>query len=195
MHDRSGRVAGATTGRADGPTGGGSGGAAAFVDREPLGAGAVVLRRFAAAVDRALWEQVQRIEAVAPFRHMETPGGFAMAVAMTNCGALGWVTDRRGYRYDPHDPLGGRPWPPMPTAFRSLATEAAAAAGFDRFEPDACLINRYAPRARLSLHRDADERDFAQPIVSVSLGLPATFLFGGLKRSDPSLRVPLCTSP
>jgi len=191
MHDRSGRVADAATGRADGPAGGGSGGAAASVDRQPLGAGAVVLRRFAAAVDGVLWEQVQRIEAEAPFRHMETPGGFSMAVAMTNCGALGWVTDRRGYRYDPHDPLGGRPWPPMPTAFWSLATEAAAAAGFERFEPDACLINRYAPRARLSLHRDADERDFAQPIVSVSLGLPATFLFGGLKRSDPSLRVPL----
>ena len=111
--------------------------------------------------------------------------------ALTNCGALGWVSDRRGYRYDRVDPLGGQPWPPMPALFARLAREAADAAGHPGFEPDACLVNRYEPGAKLSLHRDADERDFTQPIVSVSLGLPATFAFGGAKRSDPASRVPL----
>jgi alkylated DNA repair protein (DNA oxidative demethylase) len=115
---------------------------------------------------------------------MTTPGGYVMSVAMTNCGRAGWVTDRRGYRYDPIDPQTGRPWPPMPAAFRRIAIGAAAAGGYEDFEPDACLVNRYEPGARLSLHQDKDERDFTAPIVSVSLGLPAVFLFGGARRAD-----------
>jgi alkylated DNA repair protein (DNA oxidative demethylase) len=114
-----------------------------------------------------------------------------MSVAMTNCGQFGWVTDRRGYRYTENDPDGGAPWPPMPSAFAQLARAAAATARFAAFAPDACLVNRYLPGNRLSLHQDKNERDFDSPIVSVSLGIPAVFLFGGHKRSDRSLRVPL----
>ena len=119
---------------------------------------------------------------------MMTPGGHRMSVAMTNCGGFGWVTDRAGYRYDAIDPASGKPWPAMPSTFCLLAEAAAAEAGFDAFAPDACLVNRYAPGAKMSLHQDRDERDVGAPIVSVSLGLPAIFLFGGLKRSDKSLR-------
>jgi alkylated DNA repair protein (DNA oxidative demethylase) len=122
---------------------------------------------------------------------MVTPGGFRMSVAMTNCGAVGWVTDRSGYRYSPVDPESGSPWPAMPGPFRRLAHDAAAQARFGTFEPDACLINRYEPGAKLSLHQDKDERDYGAPIVSVSLGLPATFLFGGLSRRDPQMKIPL----
>src|SRR5688572_3422206 len=122
---------------------------------------------------------------------MLTPGGQRMSVAMTSCGALGWITDRRGYRYVAADPKNGRPWPAMPAAFLRLAGAAAEAAGYRDFEPDACLINRYEPGTRLSLHRDEDERDLTAPVVSVSLGLPATFLFGGLRRTDPARRVAL----
>src|SRR5690349_21999021 len=118
---------------------------------------------------------------------MTTPGGHQMSVAMTNCGSYGWVTDRTGYRYDPNDPRG-KPWPSMPVAFRELAGQAAGRAGFSRFSPDACLINCYQPGARMSLHQDRDEDDLGAPIVSVSLGLPAIFLFGGLKRSDKANR-------
>jgi alkylated DNA repair protein (DNA oxidative demethylase) len=114
-----------------------------------------------------------------------------MSVAMTNCGAVGWVSDRRGYRYAHFDPETGRPWPPMPASFQRVATAAAAAAGFSDYAPDVCLINRYAPGARLSLHQDRNELDDEAPIVSVSLGLPAIFLFGGLKRSERSSRMPL----
>ena len=115
---------------------------------------------------------------------MQTPGGHQMSVAMTNCGGFGWVTDRSGYRYDAVDPESGKPWPAMPPIFRAMAEQAADHAGFTGFAPDACLINRYEPGARMSLHQDRDEQNFGQPIVSVSLGLPAIFLFGGLKRSD-----------
>ncbi len=156
---------------------------------EPLAAGATILRGFAAADAATLVKALQGILAVAPWRHMTTPGGFRMSVAMTNCGAAGWVTDRSGYRYDPIDPLSGQTWPTMPPSFRQLATTAAAAAGFAAFEPDSCLINRYDPGARLSLHQDRNERDFAAPIVSVSLGLPAVFLFGGTVRNERPQRV------
>ena len=122
---------------------------------------------------------------------MVTPGGQRMSVAMTNCGSVGWVTDRKGYRYDPLDPETRRHWPPLPTCFAQLAERAAAAAGFESFAPDVCLINRYEPGARMSLHQDRDERDYSAPIVSVSLGLPATFLFGGLQRNDRPQRLPL----
>jgi alkylated DNA repair protein (DNA oxidative demethylase) len=158
---------------------------------ERLAQGAVLLRGFAGPDAADLVRAVDEIAAAAPFRHMITPGGFRMSVAMTNCGQTGWVTDRTGYRYAPVDPATEQPWPPMPAAFQSLAARAAAAAGFGGFGPDACLINRYEPGARLSLHRDEDERDMAAPVVSVSLGLPAAFLFGGLSRRDRSLRLRL----
>jgi len=157
----------------------------------PLAEGAVLLRGFALPHEDALLAGLAQVVARAPFRHMHTPGGQRMSVAMSNCGALGWVTDRRGYRYAAADPDGGAPWPAMPAAFAELARAAAARAGFDAFVPDACLINRYAPGARLSLHQDRDERDFTQPIVSVSLGLPAVFLFGGIQRSARAQRIPL----
>jgi alkylated DNA repair protein (DNA oxidative demethylase) len=153
--------------------------------------GLSLLSGFAAPVAGKLIEAVAAVTAAAPFRHMVTPGGFRMSVAMTNCGDAGWVTDRKGYRYQPLDPETGRPWPAMPPVFLDLATRAAAAAGFDGFLPDACLINRYEPGTRLTLHQDRNERDFAQPIVSVSLGLPAIFLFGGDERRTAPRRVPL----
>lgn len=156
---------------------------------EPLADGATLLRGFAAAAAARLVETVNEIAAVAPFRHMITPGGFQMSVAMTNCGTAGWVTDRRGYRYDAIDPETGQGWPAIPESFLSLAKRAAAAGGFANFVPDACLINRYRPGARLTLHQDKDERDFTQPIVSVSLGLPATFLFGGATRKERPRRI------
>ena len=146
--------------------------------------GAVLLRGFARPRDTELIAALRLITEQAPFRHMQTPGGHEMSVAMTNCGALGWVTDRTGYRYDAIDPQSGQNWPAMPPVFLDLATQAAEAAGFAGFTPDACLINRYEPGARMSLHQDRDEQDFDNPIVSVSLGLPAIFLFGGAKRSD-----------
>jgi alkylated DNA repair protein (DNA oxidative demethylase) len=160
-------------------------------DIEPMADGAVVLRR--AAVDREdeLLDALGTVLTRAPFRHMVTPGGYVMSVAMTNCGGAGWVTDRNGYRYDPIDPESGLNWPAMPTCFADLAADSAAAAGYPDFAPDACLINRYAPGARLSLHQDKNERDLTQPIVSVSLGLPAIFQFGGLRRDDPVRRFAL----
>jgi len=148
----------------------------------------VLLRRFAAPMQDELRDALREIASAAPFRQMVTPGGFTMSVAMTNCGNVGWVTDRRGYRYDPIDPDSGKPWPSMPPSFRALAARAAAQGGFANFAPDACLINRYEPGAKMSLHQDKDETDFDAPIVSVSLGLPATFLFGGAKRSDKTRR-------
>src|SRR5437867_2535726 len=158
---------------------------------EPLAEGATILRRFAEAAAPALVEAIERVVAAAPFRHMVTPGGYTMSIAMTNCGRLGWVTDRSGYRYTTTDPTTRRPWPALPAVFRDVATRAAAAAGFAEFEPDACLINRYEPRARLSLHQDRNERDFSAPIVSVSLGLRAVFLFGGARRQDRPRRIRL----
>ena len=150
-----------------------------------------MLRGFALDGLTALLYQIKRIETAAAFRRLETPGGFRMSVAMTNCGTLGWVSDRRGYRYTTHDPLSGELWPPMPAVFAALAERAAAAAGFNGFNPDACLVNRYVPGARLTLHQDKDENDFSAPIVSVSLGLPAVFLFGGQTRKDKQRRIPL----
>ena len=158
---------------------------------ERLGEAAFVLRGHALACEDALLTAVQQVEAEAPLRHMTTPNGFRMSVAMTNCGTLGWTTDRRGYRYTRQDPLTGRDWPALPEAFLRLARSAAEVAGFEAFTPDACLINCYAPGTRLSLHQDKDERDYTAPIVSVSLGIPATFLFGGHVRSDRSRRIPL----
>ncbi len=157
----------------------------------PLGPGAVVLRGFALAWEEALLEGVDGVARMAPFRHMVTPGGFRMSVSMTNCGPYGWVTDRKGYRYSAVDPESGLAWPAMPAAFLELAGRAAEAAGFGGYVPDACLINRYGVGAKMSLHQDRDEQDLRAPIVSVSLGLGAVFLFGGLRRGDEVRRVGL----
>ena len=166
-------------------------GAAPSRSPEPLAPGAVLLRGFALDFEKELRKALDRIVAAAPFRHMVTPGGYRMSVAMTNCGEFGWITDRRGYRYDALDPDSGTPWPKMPKVFLDLADLAAFAAGYKGFVPDACLINRYEPGARLSLHQDRNEKDFGAPIVSASLGLPAIFLFGGDERSDRPRRVPI----
>lgn len=159
--------------------------------KKELAPDAFVLPGFALSREEGLLEALREVAAEAPFRHMVTPGGFRMSVGMTNCGSLGWVTDRTGYRYDAIDPESGRQWPPMPECFLELAKDAAEETGFCGFLPDACLINRYEPGARLSLHQDKDEKDFGQPIVSVSLGIPATFQFGGMERGDKANRVPV----
>ncbi|WP_050406793.1 DNA oxidative demethylase AlkB [Bradyrhizobium embrapense] len=156
--------------------------------RETIADGAVLLRGFVRPFEAELIPALRVIVKQAPFRHLITPGGHRMSVAMTNCGSVGWVSDPSGYRYDPIDPDTGQPWPTMPAVLRGVAADAAAAAGFDGFAPQACLINRYVPGAKLSLHQDKDELDYGAPIVSISLGLPAIFLFGGLKRSDTPRR-------
>lgn len=162
---------------------------AAEPEVEPLIEGAVLLRGFAQAAAPALLEAVQAVTRSAPFRLMSTPGGHPMSVAMTNCGDVGWITDAAGYRYGSVDPLTGKHWPAMPLVFSTLASQAAARARFAAFVADACLVNRYEPGSRMSLHQDKDELDFDAPIVSVSLGLPAVFLFGGLQRSDKPQRI------
>jgi alkylated DNA repair protein (DNA oxidative demethylase) len=159
--------------------------------REQLEPGALVLRAFGLDEAPALLEATEVVAQTAPFRHMTTARGLRMSVAMTNCGDAGWLSDRSGYRYDAIDPETNRRWPGMPGVFVRLAARAASAAGFEGFAPDACLINRYEPGTRLTLHQDRDEQDFAAPIVSVSLGLPATFLWGGAARRDRPRRVRL----
>lgn len=158
---------------------------------EAIGPRAAVLRGFALDCAGELITGIEHVSSLSPFRHLVTPGGFTMSVAMTNCGVAGWVSDRSGYRYDRLDPLSDKPWPPMPSAFWALAQSAAAALDFEAFEPDACLINRYEPGTRLSLHQDRDEKGYSDPIVSVSLGLPAVFQWGGDTRSDRPERIPL----
>ena len=158
---------------------------------EIIAPGAVLLHEFASRHANLLLTAFNKITALASLRQMVTPGGHAMSVAMSNCGSLGWVSDLRGYRYLPRDPTSGESWPPMPDEWLALATQAAAQAGYADFKPDACLINTYRPGVKMGLHQDRDEQDFAQPIVSVSLGLPAVFLFGGLKRTDKPQRLRL----
>lgn len=170
-----------------------------FADNEPvqepraeqIGEQSWVLRGFALPRVEQLLTALKAILAAAPLRHMVTPGGFSMSVGTSSCGQLGWITDRSGYRYSSVDPLSGLPWPSMPAVFADLAHEAAAQAGFKDFHADSCLINQYVPGAKMSLHQDKDEKGFAAPIVSLSLGLPAMFLFGGFERSDKSQRIPL----
>src|SRR4030095_14939543 len=159
--------------------------------REHLEEGAVLLRGFVAEKVPLLLEEVARVAEAAPFRHLAPPGGHTMSVAMTNCGRVGWVSDRTGYRYDSTDSDTGGRWPAMPGAFLEIAAQAAAEAGFANYDPDACLINRYVTGAKLSLHQDRDENDAWAPIVSVSLGLPAVFLWGGKRRSDRVRRLRL----
>ena len=156
---------------------------------EQLQEGAVLLRGLVSAEAPVLLKEVERIAQAAAFRHLVTPGGHTMSVAMTNCGRVGWVSDRTGYRYDRVDPDTGLSWPAMPRVFQETAVKAAARAGFANYDPDACLINRYVPGAKLSLHQDRDEKDSWAPIVSVSLGLPAVFLWGGQRRADPVRRL------
>ncbi|WP_223507356.1 DNA oxidative demethylase AlkB [Pseudomonas sp. GL-RE-29] len=158
---------------------------------EPIGEQSCVLRGFALPWLDRLLPALDAVLAPAPFRQMVTPGGFTMSVALSSCGTLGWTTDRSGYRYTRNDPQTGQPWPEMPDVFLQLAQAAAQAAGFTDFIPDSCLINRYVPGSKMSLHQDKDEKSYAAPIVSVSLGLPAMFLFGGFARADKSQRVPL----
>jgi len=152
---------------------------------------AFLLQGFALGKDALMLADLSQVISAAPLRNMVTPGGFTMSVAMTNCGTLGWVTDRTGYRYTAHDPVSGKPWPAMPDSFITLAQQAAGEAGFDDFSPDACLINQYKVGTRMGLHQDKNELDFKQPIVSVSLGLPAVFQFGGFKRADTPIKIPL----
>ncbi|MGY3643267.1 DNA oxidative demethylase AlkB [Pseudomonas sp. PK-RTE-24] len=170
-----------------------------FADNEPvqqpraeqIGEQSWVLRGFALPQVEQLLTELDAILAAAPLRHMVTPGGFSMSVGTSSCGQLGWITDRSGYRYSSVDPLSGLPWPSMPAVFADLAHEAAERAGFTDFQADSCLINRYVPGAKMSLHQDKDEKGYAAPIVSLSLGLPAIFLFGGFERSDKTQRIPL----
>lgn len=160
-------------------------------DKQEILKDVVLLRRFVAPVENEVLPALAEVLQLAPLRHMVTPGGFAMSVATTSCGKLGWVSDKKGYRYAACDPLTGKAWPQMPASFKQLAKQAASRAGFDDFEPDACLVNRYEVGARMGLHQDKDERDFHQPIVSVSLGMPAVFQMGGFARTDKAMKLPL----
>jgi DNA oxidative demethylase len=164
-----------------------------IADREGMAEGAFLLRGFAKAREAELFEAIQAVAEVAPFRHMVTTRGFKMSVAMTNCGTVGWVSDRKGYRYSPVDPLTDRPWPAIPGVMQELAEAATVEAGFGPFHGEACLINRYEPGAKMGLHQDRDEADHQAPIVSVSLGLPAVFQFGGPTRSAKARRYPLAS--
>jgi DNA oxidative demethylase len=156
---------------------------------QTLAPGALLLRGFACGQDAAMQAAFEAITSQSHLRHLVIPGGHSMSVAMSNCGALGWVSSQAGYRYTAIDPLSGQPWPAIPALWRELAIAAATQAGYADFQPDACLVNQYGPGAKMGLHQDRDEQDFSQPIVSVSLGLPAIFLFGGLKRSDKPQRI------
>ncbi|KPA91202.1 DNA-N1-methyladenine dioxygenase [Pseudomonas asplenii] len=158
---------------------------------ERIGEQSWVLRGFALPRIEQLLPALREVLRQAPLRQMVTPGGFTMSASLSSCGRWGWTSDRDGYRYSAVDPQSGQPWPAMPEVIRQLAVDAARAAGFEDFEPDACLINRYVPGAKMSLHQDRNERDLGAPVVSVSLGLPAMFLFGGHERADRSQRIPL----
>lgn len=160
-------------------------------ERQEILKDVILLRRFVAPVENAVLPALASVIKMAPFRNMMTPGGFPMSVATTSCGDWGWVSDKKGYRYAATDPLTGKSWPQMPASFKQLARQAASVAGFSNFAPDACLINCYQPGARMGLHQDKDERDFSQPIVSVSLGIPALFQMGGFKRGDKAMKLPL----
>ena len=152
---------------------------------------AVLFRAAVEPIAHELLREIGRVVDVSPLRTVMTPIGKPMSVEMTNCGRVGWVSDRKGYRYETHDPLTGKPWPIMPNPFADLAATMAARAGYDSFAPDACLINRYSAGSKMGLHQDRDEEDFSQPIVSVSLGLPIRFNFGGERRTDRTTKVNL----
>ncbi len=153
----------------------------------------VVLRQYANKQAAEILKEVELITAVAPFRKMKTPSGLSMSAELTSCGKYGWISDQQGYRYSKSDPLNNNAWPKLPELFFKFGREAAKKAGFSDFKPDVCMINRYAPASKMSLHQDRNERDFSEkaPIVSLSLGVPANFYFGGLERSDPTIKIPL----
>ncbi len=159
--------------------------------QEPICPGAVVLRQFATAATTDILTTLDGLIADAPLRQMQTPGGGKMSAALSACGDYGWVSDRRGYRYAAIDPLTQQAWPEMPDLLSTLAARAAAAAGYPHYSPDVCLINCYETGAKMGLHQDKDELDFSAPIVSVSLGVPANFQFGGAKRTDKPVKIPL----
>jgi alkylated DNA repair protein (DNA oxidative demethylase) len=165
--------------------------ASAPIEAHALCPGAFALAGFATREASAIWQEIQHITTASPWRHLSTPGGQRMSVGMSNCGPWGWVSDQAGYRYQRLAPLTRAPWPPLPPLFHDLAARAAALSGYADFAPDACLINCYAPGARMTLHQDKNEVDYSAPIVSVSLGLPAIFELGGLERSDPVQRIRL----
>ncbi|WP_199101581.1 DNA oxidative demethylase AlkB [Aquitalea sp. ASV11] len=159
--------------------------ASLFPSQEQLAEGVCLLSGQANSMMPAIWQAVEDVLRQAPLRQMQTPGGYTMSVAMSNCGELGWISDRHGYRYSRLDPQSGQPWPAMPEVLQELARIWAAEAGFDNFVSNACLINCYQAGSKMSLHQDRDERDFAHPILTLSLGLPARFMLGGLQRQDP----------
>jgi DNA oxidative demethylase len=159
--------------------------------REKICEGAILLHGFALPFEKYLLRDIETVISTMPPRQMFTPSGLPMSVTTTSCGDAGWVSDARGYRYSTRDAHSQQLWPAMPDTFFNLAQQAANAAGFDNFAPDSCLINCYKVGAKMSLHQDKDEKDFSQPIVSVSLGLPATFLIGGLLRNDKTIKIPL----
>lgn len=158
---------------------------------QQLSPGMTLLPGHALEDEKLIWQDVQAVLQQAPLRQMQTPGGRTMSVSMSNCGALGWLSGYGGYRYSPTDPETGLAWPAMPPRLAALARQWAATAGFNGFDSNACLINCYAPGCRMSLHQDRDERDFSQPIVTLSLGLPARFMLGGMQRNDPYQKIPL----
>lgn len=160
-------------------------------ERQEILKDVVLLRGFVAPAENEVLPALASVIQMAPFRNMMTPGGFSMSVATTSCGDWGWVSDKKGYRYAATDPLTGKSWPQMPASFKQLARQAASVAGFNNFAPDACLINRYQPGVRMGLHQDKDERDFSQPIVSVSLGISAVFQMGGFARGDKAMKLSL----
>jgi DNA oxidative demethylase len=151
----------------------------------PLAEGAVWMRGFAEPIADKLSETILKLLEDYPPQTMMTPMGCPMSVKTTSLGQLGWVGSDKGYGYARLDPTTNLPWPEIPNSLLHLAKNAAELAGYRDFEPDCCLINVYNIGTKMGLHQDKDERDFTQPIVSVSLGIPATFLFGGAKRHDP----------
>lgn len=154
-------------------------------DPLPIAEGAVLLRGWAAVNDAQWLAAVRQVLAQQPFQAAYTASGLPMSVRTSNCGSWGWAASRSGYGYTRSDPDSGRPWPEMPIFLKLQAQALASAAGYLAFDPDVCLINSYELGAKMGLHHDADEKDKAAPIVSVSLGLPCTFVWGGLQRSDP----------
>ncbi len=146
---------------------------------------AVLFKAALKPVASSLLEEIRTISGANPFRQRKTPGGQLMSAAMTNCGAWGWVTDADGYRYSDIEPETGRTWLPIPAVWIQWVNLFCQRAGLGTFNPDACLINRYAPGAGMGLHQDKDEKDLAIPIVSFSLGAPVLFRWGGLNRQEP----------
>jgi len=159
--------------------------------QQKVAEGAWLLRGFALAFTSELLFEIQQVIAQAPLRTMHTPSGLPLSVQTTSCGDAGWVSDAYGYRYARRNSFAQKRWPAMPKAFSTLAQQAASAAGFKHYVPDSCLINVYNVGAKMSLHQDKNEKDFSQPIVSVSLGLPATFLLGGLARENATQKIQL----